>query len=141
MNPAVTNNKRAILKKKLSQVGSFIANAPQNAYENLKATINTAQANKAGKSALSQANIIKTARAYDDAPNFNEKGPTDAMKMRVAADNIINPLGKKRKPGLNSFRLRYPQGLVGVAPARRGFRPAPAPAKAGGRPVPAWRGK
>lgn len=136
MNPTVTNNKRAILKKKLSQVGSFIASVPENAYKNLKATINTAQANMAGKGALSQANIIKVARSYDNAPNFDDKGiPTDAQKMRLAADRIINPLGKKRKPGLNSSRLGYPphlkpyrkhQGPVGAASAKVGGRPTPA---------------
>lgn len=135
MNP--TNSKKAILKKKLSQVGSFIASAPKNAYENLRATIDTARSNMAGNKAFDMANIIKKARAYDNAPNIGPGGPTDAMKMRVAADAIINPIGKKRKPGLNASRLGYGRGPVPAAPLKVRGRPAPAaPSRTGGISAP-----
>ena len=41
---------------------------------------------------------LRTARAYDDAPNFDNFGrPTNALKARTAADEVRQRLGALKK--------------------------------------------
>lgn len=67
-------NKAPALTKR---VGSLMS-APSRAISSLR-----------GRRADSARKVLKTARAYDNAPNFDDKGqPTNAFKTRVLADKI-----------------------------------------------------
>lgn len=54
------------------------------------------KAKKAMKQADYDVAILKKARSYDNAPDFDDMGmPTDAMKVRTAADAVKMRLKKK----------------------------------------------
>lgn len=99
--------KKGVLRRVLSGVKTF-ATSPVNAYKNVKAAASIPYYVAKGNKAAREADIIKTARAYDGAPNIDQNGPTEAMKARVAAENIINPIGtKKIRPGINRRSLGW----------------------------------
>lgn len=107
------DKKKSILKSKIAGMVTGIksaAGAMSEPYKNVAATVMSApsviSSKIKGYKADRDANIIKTSRAYDNAPNIDRGGPTDAMKSRTAADRIINPMGKPRKAsGVNSRAL------------------------------------
>lgn len=76
----------ATLKKKVIGVTSDILSAPARM-----------KANRVIKQADSDVKILKEARAYDNAPNFNDDGSvTDAFKVRSLASDVKDRLKKKK---------------------------------------------
>ena len=81
----------------------FFRGSPKNEPSTITSRLKGAKADR-------DRNIIKTARSYKGAPNLggmSGKEPTDAMKARVAAENVINPIGKKIRPGMNRRSLGW----------------------------------
>lgn len=66
------------IKKSFANKASGVLSSPARAYYGLKTM-----------RAKSEANVLRQARSYDGAPDFNDKGmPTDAFKVRTVADSV-----------------------------------------------------
>lgn len=65
---------------------SDVMSAPARAYYGLKS-----------RRSASDAKVLRQARAYDNAPNFDDKGmPTDAFKTRSVADAVRAKYTKRK---------------------------------------------
>jgi len=74
-------------KEKIIDVTSDVLSAPARL-----------KARKTMRQADSDVKILKEARAYDNAPNFNDDGSvTDAFKVRSLARGVKDRLNKKNK--------------------------------------------
>lgn len=83
LQKALTARVKGVKKKVIGAVSDTIS-APARAYYGAKAA-------RSGR----EADTLRKARAYDDAPDFDSKGaPTEALKTRTMANAIRDRLKK-----------------------------------------------
>ncbi len=71
------------MKKSLVDKTSDVLSAPHRAYYGMKA-----------RKAAKDTQTLRTAKSYDNAPDFDNGAPTDAFKARSLADRIKRKYNK-----------------------------------------------
>ena len=85
-------------KKIIDKVGKAFHGAAgyaSSAVSNIIAAPAIIKSKRAQSQATKDVATIKRARSYDNAPDFNEKGVTDAFKARSLADEVKTRRTKK----------------------------------------------